>query len=248
MDRRTALLFTMASLAAGCGGGGGNAGVVADAGAQPGVQPSGPPPSAPSPSPSPPDAGLSPNIVAWGDSMTPAFALNLQVLEPDRVVIEQGFLGQTSTVIEANQLADTAHRNWINVFWYGHNDFRVDPASAPQTIKAKLAASIAHLAPGNTRFVVLSVVNNAYLAPEGTDLYWSILKLNSELAALYPDNYIDIRAWLVAHPDPGNPQDVIDAAQDVPPTSLRYDEIHLRNPGSVLVAQRVRQFIDSKGW
>jgi hypothetical protein len=41
---------------------------------------------------------------------------------------------------------------------------------------------------------------------------------------------------------------VIDHQNDVLPTSLRYDEIHLRNEGSIIVAQSVKQFIEAKGW
>ena len=239
MDRRTALLFTIASLAAGCGGGGG-------ASTAPAGQTATSPPVSAGPAPAPP--ALSSNVIAWGDSLTPAFALNLQVIEPNRTVIEQGFNGQTSSVIETAQLADMDHRDWINIFWYGHNDFREAPDSAPATVAGKLAASIAHLVPGNTHFIVLSVVNDADFAPRGTATYAAIIALNAQLAALYPENYVDVRSWLVAHYDPTLPQDVTDFANDVPPTSLRYDSIHLRNEGSVLVAQRVAAFIDAKGW
>ena len=242
MDRRTALLFTIVSLAGGCGGGGG----AVTAAAPPPAPASDP--ALTSVGPAPTSAALSPNVIAWGDSLTPAFALNLQVLEPTRTVTQEGMLGQTSTVIETAQLADLQHRDWINVFWYGHNDFQEAPAGAPETIKSKLAASVAHLSPGNTHFIVLSVVNDATFAPKGTATYDAIVTLNAQLEALYPDNYIDVRSWLVAHYDPTIPQDVIDFANDVPPTSLRYDSIHLRNAGSVLVAQRVAGFIDAKGW
>jgi hypothetical protein len=74
------------------------------------------------------------------------------------------------------------------------------------------------------------------------------MQLNADLQALYPDNYLDVRSWLIAHYDPNNSQDVADLANDVPPSSLRYDDIHLRNEGSVLVAQRLKAFIDTKGW
>jgi hypothetical protein len=35
---------------------------------------------------------------------------------------------------------------------------------------------------------------------------------------------------------------------DVLPSSLRYDEIHMRNEGSIIVAQRVSDVINAKGW
>jgi hypothetical protein len=237
MDRRSAICAGLAALVAACGGGGGGGAPAPTASSDPGAP-------APAPAPSPSSAAaLSPNIACWGDSLTPAFALNLQVLTPGRTVFDGGFLGQTSTFISAQQLADASMTSWINVFWEGHNNI-TDPA----TIKSDIAQSIAHLAPGNRRFIVLSLINNAWTAPKGTDNYWRDMKLNADLAALYPDNYLDVRSMLVAHFDPNNPQDVADNANDVVPSSLRYDDIHMRNDGSVLVAQAVKQFVDAKGW
>jgi lysophospholipase L1-like esterase len=249
MDRRAAVVVTASMLLDACGGGGTSGTVDTNASVAPAPAPAPAPVPAPAPAPAPtpapaPAVPLSPNIAAWGDSMTPAFALNLGVLVPQRTVFNGGVLGQTSTQIAARQLADTEMTNWINVFWYGMNN-QTDPV----TIKADIAASIAHLSPGNRRFIVLSLVNEA--KPEeirGGAVYAIILKLNADLAALYPDNYIDVRAWLVSHYDPSKTQDVIDFGNDVVPLSLRYDEIHLRNEGSVLVAEKVKAFIDAKGW
>ena len=41
---------------------------------------------------------------------------------------------------------------------------------------------------------------------------------------------------------------VIDFQNDVMPSSLRHDEGHLNNDGSVLVARRIQEFINAKGW
>jgi hypothetical protein len=238
MDRRQAMvlgaLMGATALLGACGGGGGGSTSGGATGAAPA-------PGAPgAPGASPP---LSSNIACWGDSLTPAFALNLQVLVPDRTVFDGGFLGQTSKVILQQQVADASMTTWINIFWTGHNNI-----TDPEGIKADIAAGIAHLVPGNRRFIVLALLNNAVTAPKGTDAYLRVLNLDSDLAALYPDNYIDVRSLLVAAYDPNNPQDVADHANDVVPSSLRYDDIHLRNEASVIVAQRVKQFIDAKGW
>jgi hypothetical protein len=165
MDRRLAMLFTASVLLDACGGGGDGGPASTAPGGNASLAP------APAPAPASPEIPRSPNVAAWGDSLTPAYALNLQLLVPDRTLFNGGVIGQTSTQIAARQLA-----------------------------------------------------------------------------ARYPDNYIDMRAWLVSHYDPQNPQDVIDFGNDAVPSSLRYDEIHLRNEGSVLVAQRVKAFIEGKGW
>src|SRR5438105_1786323 len=124
MDRRSAMWIGVAALLGACGGGGGSTSAVAiDPTAQ----------SA--------NSAASSNVACWGDSLTPAFALNLQLLVPGRTVFVGGFLGQGSTYITAQQLADSTMTNWINVFWEGHND-----VTQPDTVKANIATSIAHLA------------------------------------------------------------------------------------------------------
>lgn len=167
----------------------------------------------------------------------------LQLLYPDRTVFNGGFVGWTSSQVAAVELADTDHRTWISFFWWGHNN-KSDPAST----KADLAAAIAHLAPGNSHFIVLGLVNRADTEGAGTAAYNAINALNAELAATYPANYIDIRSWLVSRYNPNIAQDVADFNIDVPPSSLRYDEIHLRYEGWLAVSQRLQQFIAAKGW
>ncbi len=192
----------------------------------------------------PQNCGLSPNIAAWGDSLTPPFAANLQVLFPDRVVYDGGVASQTSTEVVARQVADTQRRTWVSVFWFGHNN-----DEDPERVKADMATAVATLAAGNNRFIVMSLLNEAVPSElKGTPRYQAILQLNSELAAAYPQNYIDIRGYLVSHYNPAIAQDVADFQNDVVPYSLRHDEGHLNNDGSVLVAQRVRDFINAKGW
>lgn len=240
MDRRAAAAGVAVIVLGGCGGGGGSGGDPGGGGII--AVPSPTPTPTPTPAPTTP---LSAHIAAWGDSLTPPFAANLQLLYPTRTVFNGGVAGQNSTEISRRQRADTSGRDsWINIFWYGQNN----PA-APAQVKADIAASVAALAPGNDHFIVLSVVNKA--RPEemrGGAVYNLIVQLNNELAAIYPANYIDIRSHLVSRFDPAQAQDVADAANDVVPSSLRFDEIHLNNDGSLIVARRVKEFIDARGW
>lgn len=177
--------------------------------------------------------------------MVPGVAAHLQLLYPGRVVYNGGVAGETSSQIAARQLADTSGRNtWINIFWYGHNN-----QDEPEQIKADIAASVAALAPGNNRFIVMSLVNQA--TPEesrGAPAYQVIIQMNNQLAALYPQNYLDIRSYLVSRYDPASAQDVADFNNDVPPLSLRYDQIHQNDAGATVVAARLREYIDAKGW
>lgn len=249
MDRRAALSLVASTMLGGCGGGGGGgADPAADSGGTPvgGGAPVVPAPAPPAPEPTPQQPQVR-DIALWGDSLTPPVANNLRQLVPDRTIFDGGISGQTSSEIAARQLADAAasgHNTWINVFWYGHNNQR-----APAQIEADIAASVAALAPGNDRFIVLALVNQA--TPNeirgGRD-YAAILQLNNDLAARYPQNYLDIRAHLVSRFDPANAQDVIDSQNDVVPSSLRFDEIHLNNNGSIIVAEELQRFVTAKGW
>jgi hypothetical protein len=187
---------------------------------------------------------MSSNIAVWGDSMTPPVVANLQFLMPDRVVFDGSQIAQTSTVVAQRMIADGAHRDWILVIWCGHNN-DTDPAQ----IKADIASMIGDLVPGNDRFIVLSLLNQAIPSEiKGGSNYGTIIQLDAELAALYPNNYIDVRTALIHHDDPSSAQDMQDLANDVVPTSLRYDEIHLRQEGSSFVAGILRDFIRGKGW
>jgi Bacterial Ig-like domain (group 2) len=142
-------------------------------------------------------------------------------------------------------IVDTFNRNsWINVFWYGRNN-----PTFPAIVKADIAASVAFLSPGNQRFIVISILNGSFGGESlGGAAYNGITQLNSELGTLYPQNYLDIRAYLVSQYNPAIPQDVIDFQNDVVPSSLRSDAIHLTTQGSLLVAQKIQEFIHAKGW
>jgi lysophospholipase L1-like esterase len=243
MDRRTALAWMIGLTAAGCGGGGGGGGTnLTTSGAGTAAAPA--PAPAPVPAPAPTAAvQLSRNIACWGDSLTGPMAPNLQLLVPDRTVFDGGITAQTSEQILAREQADP-HSTWINTFWMGHNN-----NTEPEQIKADILASVALLAPGNTHFIVLGL-NNKALPTEapGSAEYNVIVTLNQQLAQMFPNNFIDIRSYLVSQYDPNSPQDVQDHANDFIPSSLRFDEIHLNNNGSILVAQRVKAFIDAQGW
>ncbi|HYF43664.1 MAG TPA: hypothetical protein VEA35_14650, partial [Ramlibacter sp.] len=72
--------------------------------------------------------------------------------------------------------------------------------------------------------------------------------LNSELAALYPRNYLDIRSFMVAQYDPNNAQHRAEFEQDLPSSSLRFDLIHLTYYGSDLLAKWLKQQLAARGW
>lgn len=104
-----------------------------------------------------------------------------------------------------------------------------------------------HLAEGNDRFLVLSVLN-ARAEVRGTLSYHKVLELNAALAGAFAGHFLDVRSYLVSKADPAVPQDLIDQANDIIPSSLRSDALHLNTAGSALVAAQIKEFFDALGW
>ena len=261
MDRRSALAFLATGMLGACGGGGGGTSAGASASASsdaagsvvtplppapatPASTPAAPagpapaPASAPAPAPAPAVQALSTNIACWGDSITDLYARTLPQFYPARQVYNGGVVGQTSTQVADRETADTAHKTWISIFWYGHNN------GDKSVVKADIARSIAALAPGNKAFVVLSMLPWAGRTQENSEM----MQVNAELAALYPDNYLDIHEYLVGLYNPNDAQDVQDHANDLTPSSLRFDTIHLNDAGCNAVCARLKEYLAQKGW
>jgi hypothetical protein len=105
------------------------------------------------------------------------------------------------------------------IIWAGKNN-----ASNPVQVLSDIAAIVGVL-PEPKKFLVLSVTNSNVPAQwQGGVQYDGYLKLDAALASAYPQNFIDIRARLVATYKPDDPEDVIDHSHDVIPSSLRYFE------------------------
>lgn len=180
-------------------------------------------------------------FATWGDSLTAGtggtpYPTTLATLQ-NANVSNGGVGGETSTQIRARMVADVTQYGLYTIIWAGRNNF-----TSPATVKADIAAMIAKLTSG--KYLVMSVLNGTG-EPLGTGDYMTITTLNNDLAALYPTHYIDVRAQLVAGYNAGIPQDVIDHANDIPPSSLRSDGIHLNTAGYTLVANAVSTFISA---
>lgn len=130
-----------------------------------------------------------------------------------------------------------ARTAWI---WAGRNN-----ASAPGTVKADIAAMVAHL--GHERFIIGGVINGNYENEfAGGGQYAVITALNADLGALYGERFIDLRAALVAAADPV--ADAIWIERDTVPGSLRSDDIHLNDAGYAIVAAQMHAATIAMGW
>jgi lysophospholipase L1-like esterase len=131
------------------------------------------------------------------------------------------------------------------VIWAGRNN-----AGDPATVLADIAAMVGFLKPVNKRFVVISVLNGNYPGESiGGDGYDKIVnQINAKLRERYPNNYLDVREMLIRNYNSAQSGDVTDANNDVPPRSLRSDEVHLNEAGKALVAQTVKNFFTQNNW
>lgn len=142
---------------------------------------------------------------------------------------------------------EDGHEYDINIIWLGRNN-TADPNLTSIVLDAA-EACIAHLKAKNKRFVVMSILNGDYSNEYvGGAVYDRIMAANAALQARWPENFLNVRGPLVRSYNPDNPQDVIDFGHDIPPSSLRNDNIHLNDSGYDIVEELVYNFIKSKGW
>jgi hypothetical protein len=162
-------------------------------------------------------------IWAWGDSQTLGGKDGSNINYPDTLtnllgvpVINEGEGGDTSTQIAARMLATPASfgPGNCNVIWAGSNN----PTQVSQILADDASMVNALAAP--PCYLVLGDVNFVS-TPIGTTTYNDIVTTSADLAAAYPNNYLNIRELVVQDYNPSLPMDVADHAEDVMPSSLR---------------------------
>jgi len=186
------------------------------------------------------------HIATWGDSLTHGDGAALGAYQTALVsliggydILNGGVGGENSTQIKNRMLAAPETHAYPTIIWSGRNNF-----TSPVTVKADIAEMVSALAAvGNENYLILSVLN-ASGESVGTSNYNAITQLNEDLSDIYGSHYVDVRSYLVSLYDSGQPQDVIDHDDDIPPSSLRFDTVHLTLPGYQAVAQKISQNID----
>jgi len=187
------------------------------------------------------DPNLITSLYCWGDSLTAGtggtpYPTTLDLISGFNVT-NKGVGGETSTQIKDRFLADPATQDRSVIIWAGRNN-----ADAPQTTLDDVEIMVADLR--HSRFLILSVLNGSGEGT-GTTRLDNILTANNGLRIAYPENYFDIRSYLISDglSDAGitpTAQDLLDIADDIVPDSLRSDAIHLNTDGYNVVAEQVR--------
>lgn len=134
----------------------------------------------------------------------------------------------------------------VALIWAGRNN-----AYQLATVVSDIADMVTYLA-GNKQYLVLSVLNGDGEGI-GTGAYNAIVALNAALAAAHGNCYLDVREYLIQSGlvDAGvtpTSQDDIDVGNDVVPSSLRFDGVHLNADGYGVVARSVYAQMLAHSW
>jgi hypothetical protein len=154
---------------------------------------------------------------AGGTAGTISGVHGLVTLSGSTYTFTRSATGTPVSVTSAPFVVDTPYVGNFAIIWAGRNN-----SGSTTTVESDIANMVA-LLPSPKRFLVLGILNGNYGSTEwsGGAAYANITTINNYLAATYPNNYIDMREYLVSQYNPALPQDVIDDGHDVPPTSLR---------------------------
>jgi lysophospholipase L1-like esterase len=191
-----------------------------------------------------PSIALSETLVAWGDSLTAGAGGTPWTQQFTSLTgittINEGIGGQTSTQIADRFLSQPALFNDFTVIWVGQNN----PGNYA-IVENDIFSMVSQLTTSN--YLVLGVLTGDYPIPNTNTGYESIgslgysglIGLNSELANIYKNHFININTILVNSYNQTLPQDVNDFNQRIVPASLRSDSIHLNTAGYNIVANSV---------
>ena len=142
---------------------------------------------------------------------------------------------------------ESVRRDWNQVLWVGRNNV----TATPSDVAVYVAKMVAYQTSGD--YLVLGVTNST-AEPSGSANYNTILGINAALASAYPNNYLDIRGWLIANGlgavslTPTATDTTAISEDRIPPSLLAADGLHLNANGYKAVAIAVKNWITTKGW
>jgi lysophospholipase L1-like esterase len=143
--------------------------------------------------------------------------------------------------------------SWINVIWAGRNNLMIGigDAAKPDILRDN-ALMVAALAPVQKRFLLLGISNANYEIPGHVD-YARIVDINQTLKNTYPEQFIDIRRYMIDHglTAAGITPTAADStaiSEDRIPPSLLQDQGHYNPTGYSVVGKKIADEITSRGW
>ncbi len=127
------------------------------------------------------------------------------------------------------------------IFWMGRNN-----SARPHEIYADLHAAVDQIKALNGRFLIVSVTNGGGESA-GSPYYYNPVNLNALIRQEFPGEFVDLRSALLRAAS-SSVQDQTDRAADIPPGSLRSDNVHLNDAGQQLTADLLAEEITARGW
>lgn len=131
------------------------------------------------------------------------------------------------------------------ILWIGRNN-----NARPHEVYADLLAAVAQIKSLDARFLIVSVTNGDNTTGGetlGNQYYVGTINLNHLLRQEFPDNFVDVRTALVRAAT-SSAEDQLDRAADVPPASLRSDNVHFNDAGQQLIAELLAAELTRRGW
>jgi hypothetical protein len=208
-------------------------------------------------------AGFSLSDTPGGAALTTAYAYTGVILgKPGRIPVSLAADFTTSTAIRGPFVFNWSHPGGptklslrthtdrdANTFilWMGRNN-----NARPHEVYADIHAAVEHIKTLNSRFLIVSVTNGDNGTPSavetvGNQYYTGTVNLNYLIQKEFPDNFVDVRAALIRAAS-SSADDQIDRAADVPPGSLRDDNVHFNGAGQQIIAEILADQITARGW
>jgi hypothetical protein len=152
----------------------------------------------------------------------------------------------------------TTHAESTSYFMIGRNDIGyTNPTpgvgnDVRNRLNAANIAAVGGLTPKNPRFFIFGTLNSTGEGVGSTN-YNIITGSNDDLARLYPDNYYDMRKYIVEQSiyDQGitpTAADLTSIANGRPPATIMLDSIHYTVATARTIAQKAYDLTVAKGW
>ena len=184
-------------------------------------------------------------INAWGDSFVGSGYLHRwsQVFGNlyGRPMVANGVGGENSTEIKDRMVLSTTTATDIVIIEAGINNW-----FDSETIKADIAAMVETIP--HDHYIVSAIIgrNDRVDFQKGGDSWRHLVELNTDLASLYPNNFVDIRRALIDAFDPSVPEEVAAHDLDITTTRLQSDGIHPTDDGQYAICGAIWDFMVSR--
>lgn len=146
------------------------------------------------------------------------------------------------------------HSTSTSILMLGRNDIGYASAgtSVIDRIVSANVAIIESLKPLHPRFLILGTINatGEYV---GSTSYKNVVDSNNILANLYPNNYLDIRSYIVKesiYDQQLTPtaDDISRMSKDAPPVQIMHDGVHYTVSTAKTIADKVYSELKKRGW